>query len=276
MSDTEQEAQLGSQSQSGQGPYSEEQSNSNAQERIAELKKVKRIRKTAVTKLRHSIEKRCVKKDDIDTQLVEKQVENLWDLLEKNMDIMDELSSMYAKIGEHENKQACSKEADVVETEVLQAIEKAECVIKDVMKDKSKQTSDLVNSRPQVPIQENPVSSQISVTQHSVSEESSVTGMGLPNSRLKPLKVPTFDGSKARFEDSWALFSSLVDQTSESVNIKMARLRQCLTGTALDTIRGLGVTQQEYEEAKAILHTKFGGKRRQLHAYMYQLEVMPP
>ena len=46
------------------------------------------------------------------------------------MDIMDELSGMYAKIGEHENKQACSKEADAVETEVLQAIEKAECVIK--------------------------------------------------------------------------------------------------------------------------------------------------
>ena len=54
MSDTEQEAQLGSQSQCGQGPYSEEQSNSNAQERIAELKKVKRIRKAAVTKLRHT------------------------------------------------------------------------------------------------------------------------------------------------------------------------------------------------------------------------------
>ena len=196
MSDTEQEAQLGSQSQCGQGPYSEEQSNSNAQERIAELKKVKRIRKAAVTKFRQSIENLCVKKDDIDIQLVEKQVKNLWDLLEKNIDIMDELNSMYAKIGEHENKQACSKEADVVETEVLQAIEKAECVIKDVMKDTSKQTSELVNSISQVPIQENPVSSQISVTQHSVSEETSVTGTGLSNSQLKPLKVPTFDGSK--------------------------------------------------------------------------------
>ena len=91
---------------------------------------------------------------------------------------------MYAKIGEHENKQACSKEADAVETEVLQAIEKAECVIKDVMKDKSKQTSEPVNSISQVPIQETPVSSQIPVTQHSVSEETSVTGTGLPNSRL--------------------------------------------------------------------------------------------
>ena len=51
----------------------------------------------------------------------------------------------------------------------------------------------------------------------------------------------------------------------------MARLRQCLTGFALEAIRGLG----EYDEAKAILHTKFGRKRRQLHAYMDQLEAMP-
>ena len=180
-----------------------------------------------------------LKRDDIHIQLVKKQVENLWDLLEKNMDIMDELSGMYAKIGEHENNQACSKEAEAVETEVLQAIEKAECVIKDVMEDTSKQTSELVNSVSQVPIQENPVSSQIPVTQHSVSEKTSVTGTGLLNSRLKPLKAPTLDGSKTRFEDFWAPFSSLVDQTREPVNIKMARLRQCLTRTALDAIRGL-------------------------------------
>ena len=68
------------------------------------------------------------------------------------MDIMDEVSSMYAKTGEHENKQACSKETGAVETEVLQAIEKVECVIKDVMKDKSKQTSEPVNSISQIPI----------------------------------------------------------------------------------------------------------------------------
>ena len=108
-----------------------------------------------------------------------------------------------------------------------------------------------------------------------VGEETSVAAIGPSNNRLKPLKVPTFEGSKTRFEDFWALFYSLVDQTNEPVNIKMARLRKCLTGPALEAIRGLGVTQQEYHEAKAILHTKFGGKRRQLHAYMDQIEAMP-
>ena len=128
----------------------------------------------------------------------------------------------------------------------------------------------------QVLTQENSVRSHIPVIQHSFGEETSVTAIGPSNSRLKPLEVPTFEGSKTRFEDFWARFCSLVDQTNEPVNIKMARLGQCLTGFALEAIRGLGVTQQEHDEAKAILHTKFGEKRRQLHAYMDQLEVMPP
>ena len=42
------------------------------------------------------------------------------------------------------------------------------------------------------------------------------------------------------------LSSSLVDESTEPVNLKMARLRQCLTGSALEVIRGLGVTVHEY------------------------------
>jgi ABC-type transporter Mla MlaB component len=130
MSDTELENQPGGDSPSGQSLNgNKEQSSSVGQERILELKRNKRVRKAAVTRLRHSIEKLCVKKDEIDIQLVEKQVASLWNLLEKNMDIMDELSVMYAKVGEHENRQACLKEADAVEAEVMQAIEKAESVI---------------------------------------------------------------------------------------------------------------------------------------------------
>ena len=84
MSDTKQENQAGSKTSSGQSLHStQDQSNLIAQERIVELKKNKRVRKAAVTKLRHSIEKLYVKKDGIDIQLVEKQVENLWDIFEK-------------------------------------------------------------------------------------------------------------------------------------------------------------------------------------------------
>ena len=55
----------------------------------------------------------------------------------------------------------------------------------------------------------------------------------------------------------------------------MARLRQCLTGSALEAIRGLGVTTPEYEAAKEILKSKYGGARRLLPAYMDQPEQMP-
>ena len=96
------------------------------------------------------------------------------------------------------------------------------------------------------------------------------------NHRLKPLKVPDFDGDKRKFEAFWALFESLVDMSSEPTSIKMARLRQCLSGMALESIRGLGVTDPEYEEAKEILRTKFGGQRRQLRAYLDDLERLPP
>ena len=40
-----------------------------------------------------------------------------------------------------------------------------------------------------------------------------------------------------------------MDESTEPSNFKMARLRQCLTGNALEAIRGLGVTAPEYEEA---------------------------
>ena len=92
------------------------------------------------------------------------------------------------------------------------------------------------------------------------------------NRYLKPLAVPTLNGDKRKFEDVWALFTSLVDESMEPVHLKMARLRQCPTGNDLEAIRGLGVTAHEYEEAKKILKTKYGGTRRPLRAYLDQLE----
>ncbi|PFX11896.1 hypothetical protein AWC38_SpisGene24233 [Stylophora pistillata] len=83
---------------------------------------------------------------------------------------------------------------------------------------------------------------------------------------------PTFNGDKRKFEDVWARFTSLVDESTEQVHLKMARLRKCLTGKALEAIRGLGVTANEYQKAKQILKTKYEGTRRLLRAYLDQLE----
>ena len=84
-----------------------------------------------------------------------------------------------------------------------------------------------------------------------------------------------FSGEKSKFEDFWEMFLRLVDQGVEPTNIEMARLRQSLTGTALEAIRGLGDSEPEYKEAKEILQSKFDGERRKLQAYMDQIEKMP-
>ena len=89
------------------------------------------------------------------------------------------------------------------------------------------------------------------------------------------MRVPVFDGTKAKFEEFWSLFLSLVDASNEPINLKMARLQQGLTGRAHDAIRGLGVSEPENTEAKEILKTKFGGQRRQIRAYMDELDSMP-
>ena len=46
-------------------------------------------------------------------------------------------------------------------------------------------------------------------------------------------------------------------------------------GECIGSHRGLGVTIPEYEEAKEILKSKYGGECRLLRAYMDQLEQMP-
>ena len=194
------------------------------------------------------------------------EIETLWNVLDACLTVMEELQEVYSRLGDNENKKAVAEEAEGLEKEVNNVIEKAEQVIKNILKKKHANVS--ATPSPTLPAQltRSPAHSQSSSSDHS----------GNCNQRLKPLKVPVFSGEKSKFEDFWEMFLSLADQGVEPTNIKMARLRQSLTGTALEAIRGLGVSDPEYKEAKEILQSKFGGERRKLQAYMDQIEKMPP
>ena len=233
-----------------------------------ELKRVKRTKKTVVTKTGHSLGRLCASGED--AKLIENEIADLWAALESCINVMDELQDAYSLSGELENKNSITVEAEGLESEINNVIEKAEGVIKQLVK--KGQTASNVQTVPQSVPHMTDQSPHSPVNNHS----SSPQHLGNYSQRLKPLKVPIFDGEKSKFEDFWGLFLSLVDQGGEPANIKMARLRQSLTGSALEAIRGLGVTQPEYEEAKQILETKFGGERRKLQAYMDQIEKMPP
>ena len=75
---------------------------------LLNLKKQKRIRKTEMTKIRHHMEKFCITPKDLpkDVDAIEKDIEQLWSLLEITLEILDELCVVYLKNGEEANKQA--------------------------------------------------------------------------------------------------------------------------------------------------------------------------
>ena len=244
-------------------PTSGESEEVNEEERILELKREKRGRKTAVTKTRHNLERLNASGED--SESIENEIETLWKVLDACLTVMEELQQVYLRLGDNENKKAVAEEAESLEKEVNNVIEKAERVIKDILEKKETLLQTPSSKSPPQPTH-SPAHSQSSSSDHS----------GNCNQRLKPLKVPMFSGEKSKFEDFWDMFLSLVDQGVEPTNIKMARLRQSLTGTALEAIRGLGVSDPEYKEAKDILQSKFGGERRKLQAYMDQIEKMPP
>ena len=108
-----------------------------------------------------------------------------------------------------------------VKSKVWQAIVKAECFIEDAI-----QASEPVDSIFWFPLKRT----------HLV-HRSQLASSYLVRKSVRQPSGATFEGSKMRFEDIWALFSSLVDQINELVCIKMARLGQCLTGFALEDSR---------------------------------------
>lgn len=235
------------------------------EKRIIELKREKRTRKTAVTKTRHNLERLSAKRGDC--ELIQGEINALWEVFERSLVIMDELQTRYLHLKQNENKKSVEDEIEALEKEVNTAIEKAERVVKDILEGKQAETNE--QSLQQTPPPKSPYSIHSPGSSHSHHSSSC-------NQRLKPLKVPVFSGEKSKFEDFWEMFLSLVDQSEEPPNMKMARLRQSLSGTAFEAIRGLGVTEPEYNEAKKILQSKFGGERRKLQAYMDQIEQMPP
>ena len=231
---------------------------------LLQIKKRKRTEKTKVTKLRHELERVCLK--DSELPVIESAIEQLWTALEKVEETLEELTAFYVEVGDESGKNEAIEESETIEKEVQRAIEAGQTAIKN----RARKTID--TGRP-ISVNMTEIYDRQPSQQYQLNESH---GNQDDRSRfLKPLKVPTFSGDKQKFEDFWALFRSLVDESAEPANLKMARLRLCLTGNALEAIRGLGVTIPEYEEAKEILKSKYGGARLLLRAYMDQLEQIP-
>ncbi|CAB3989002.1 Hypothetical predicted protein, partial [Paramuricea clavata] len=239
---------------------------------LVKLRKEKRTRKTRLTKSKHRLQK--LAKMRATREEIESCIEEIWEILEEAQAVMDEMSVLALKMENTELQSEIMKESDSLQEETQEVIERAEERLTDMMLEAEKVTES-VTVTPSVSVLSPPTTLQ-QAPQPSAPEQSPGIIGGTINRNLKALRVPKFDGTKATFEEFWCLFESLVDKSSEPVNIKMARLRECLSGRALEAIRGLGVSEAEYNEAKDIIQSKFGGERRQLRAYMEELEKTPP
>ena len=78
------------------------------------------------------MEKLCITPKDSpkDVDAIEKDIEQLWSLLEITLEILDELCVVYVKNGEEANKQAAMEEGKMLESEIQTAIEKAHEAVK--------------------------------------------------------------------------------------------------------------------------------------------------
>ena len=82
---------------------------------LIQIKSRKRTAKTKVTKLRHELERLCVK--DSEEMVIESVIEQLWTALENAQETLDELSAFYVEIGDESGKNETFDETETIEKE---------------------------------------------------------------------------------------------------------------------------------------------------------------
>ena len=105
-------------------PRSGESEEVNEEEGILELKQEKRSRKTAVTKTCHNLQRRNASGKD--SESIENEIETLWKVLDACLTVKEELQEVYLRLGDNANKKAVVEEAESLEKEVNNVIEKVE------------------------------------------------------------------------------------------------------------------------------------------------------
>ncbi|CAJ0601117.1 unnamed protein product [Cylicocyclus nassatus] len=93
-----------------------------------------------------------------------------------------------------------------------------------------------------------------------------------PTSQLPPIPVPTFTGELWDFENFWRLFEANVDHQPLTKLQKFNYLINALRGEARELVNRFTVTEDNYEEAIAMLRRKYGDKSRLVAKLQQRLE----
>jgi hypothetical protein len=88
--------------------------------------------------------------------------------------------------------------------------------------------------------------------------------------------LPKFTGNRGEFQDWWEQYNVFVHETDVPVRFKMVMLKNCLSGTPLELVKGLGYSEIQYEMAIAKLEQRYGGERRLLQQLIEAITSSPP
>lgn len=92
-----------------------------------------------------------------------------------------------------------------------------------------------------------------------------------------PIRLEPFAGDVEKWARFWEQFQSSVDQ-NPSINVidKHVFLRGYLEGEPRDSVEGIAITADTYEETKRILIGRYGDKNRIIQAHLDYIEALKP
>ncbi|XP_054725518.1 uncharacterized protein LOC129235611 [Anastrepha obliqua] len=92
------------------------------------------------------------------------------------------------------------------------------------------------------------------------------------SSRLPLLTLPKFCGAYTEWTNFYSMFTSIIDKDSDLTNIdKLQHLCSCLSGAALDTVRSLEISNDNYKTALELLQKRFDNKRLIFQAHVREI-----
>ena len=246
-----------------EGDFEGKESADDCETLLEKLRSQKRVCKMQLTKLYSHL-----------LRLVSREVTDIEELLtaleatqEKNLDVsqvLEDLIVIYQSKGDEQSLKRAEAEMEKVTTDTDREI----ATVKEFLTSLTLKTSPMSEA---TEFQGNPLEEK--------APKSNVTGgisVGHVDKNLERIKLPKFNGDKTKFENFWATFESIVDETDEPAKYKMIRLKSCLEGKAEEAISRLGFSKEAYEEAKNTLKRRFGGERRQLQNYLEEIKKIRP
>ena len=102
-------------------------------------------------------------------------------------------------------------------------------------------------------------------------------GIAAPTTRLPKLTIAKFRGEVTDWTSFWDSFKSAIHENREISQVnKFNYLYSLLEGAALRTIKGLSLTEDNYDTAIELLQKRFGNTQQIVAAHVEELLKLPP